>query len=154
MKTCALFLCLFAPGLVFGQSLSDAAQKEKERRKAAVASPAPVFTNESLQTTRGQLANDPNTLPAVHERLAEPNSQRGNEAAWRARFAAAQARLDRAKRAYERWAQVVVLPHSGPKDGGAAAVAKMKDEVDDAQKAVDDVQEQARQAGVPPGWVR
>jgi hypothetical protein len=160
MKVFAFLACFSVPSLVLGQSLGDAAQKEKERRKKTdtKASPAPVFTNESLGTTKGQLANDPNAPPPPQDRLLGPESgdSKQEEASWRQRVAAAQARLTKAKQHNEESQRRVVVPHMGyvPLQNAQAQAESAKAELDKAQQALDELLEAARRANVPPGWLR
>jgi hypothetical protein len=159
MRSLVLFLCL-VPSLSFGQSLADAAQKEKERRKKvdAQASPAPVLTNESLTNAKGQLATDPNKSgsPAPSTPDASAPGPKENETQWRQKVQAAKTRLDEAKKRYTAAQNRVVVPGraGAPVQNAQNETAAAKANLDSAQKAMDDLMERARREGVPPGWLR
>jgi hypothetical protein len=150
MKTGSFpLVALLLPACLLGQSLGEVAQKEKERRKQveAAASPAPVFGNDSLATTKGQIASDPGAPIPPPDHVQGPQGM-GDEAAWRARYRAAAARLEKAQIQLQK---VVVLPRM---TAAGNPLEKAKAAVTDAQKALDDLSEEARKAGIPPGWVR
>jgi hypothetical protein len=158
MKALAVVFCL-APALALGQSLGDAAQREKERRKKAdaTASPSPVFTNDNLAAHKGQLANDPNASPPPPDRpLRAPSDSKQKETEWRQRASAARARLERAKQRYAAAQNRVVVPHRGmvPLQNAQQQTDTAKAEVETAQRALDDLLESARRQNIPAGWVQ
>ena len=79
MRLLASSVAVLIPLLAAGQSMSDTAQKERERRekqKAAGASAA-VITEESLKANKGSLANDPGAAKSGAGKTARPNSRPG-----------------------------------------------------------------------------
>jgi hypothetical protein len=145
---------LLVPTIVLGQSLGDAAQKEKDRRKQveAKASPAPVFGDDSLHQTKGQIASDPGAPVPAPDRVQTPQAT-GNEAQWRDRFKKVMATLAQAKDHLQKTQSMVVPQRAGGSPAGRE-IDKAKADLAAAEKALEDLQEEARQAGVPPGWVR
>jgi hypothetical protein len=100
------------------------------------------------------------------EASAEPEgSTRGDEALWRTRVAQARARVDRARARHQRLAGLNLVPGYEYQDEAGRTVigsveqlqgltAAAKRELDAAEKALADLLEEARRAGVPPGWLR
>lgn len=168
MKLSWLVLAILAsPSLAFPQSLGEAAAKEKARRKqvATKASPAPVYNNDNVTSSKGSLANDP-TKAAPEQTSAPPQTSapasstegRGkDEALWRRRYAQAVARLDHAK---QEWEKVQNPQQVGFRQGMVAAkptqalYEQIKTEMQSAQQALDNIMEEGRRAGIPPGWLR
>jgi hypothetical protein len=102
----------------------------------------------------------------AEEASAEPEgSTRGDEALWRTRLAQARARVDRARTRHQRLAGLNLVPGYEYQDESGRTVigsveqlqgltAAAKRELDAAEKALADLLEEARRAGVPPGWLR
>jgi hypothetical protein len=100
------------------------------------------------------------------ETSAEPEgSTRGDEALWRTNVAQARARVDRARASHQRLAGLNLVPGYEYQDESGRTVigsveqlqgltASAKRELDAAEKALADLLEEARRAGVPPGWLR
>jgi len=184
MRRGATLLFLLCPALVWGQSLADVAQKEKERRKKneeAGVKPK-VVTEADLKAGKGELANDPDELgvsepassppPGGGPRLesspgmSEEVRRQADEASWRSRKARAVAKLDAAKQKYETLSQMWLAPigeYYADKSGKPVIssvqqlqemTARAKAEMEAAQKALDDLEAEAHRAGVPPGWLR
>lgn len=177
----AAFLLWLCPTLVLGQSLADVARKEKERRQRNEESGVKplVVTDEELKTGKGELANDPDA-PGMYEpaaerpvrgsraRTAEPAGSRGDadEGSWRGRKASAVARLEAARQKHDTFSQMWLAPageyyvdrKTGRRIESVGELQKLtagaKAELDAAQKALDDLEEEARRAGIPPGWLR
>jgi hypothetical protein len=118
MRTWGLVLCLLAlPALALGQSLAEAARKERERREKLRKSgtAARTVTEEELASAKGQLANEPEKAPpATDAKAAETSGESGQprkatpqpseeqvrkaqEAQWRGRAAEARRRIDLAE---------------------------------------------------------
>ena len=89
----------------------------------------------------------------------------GSESAWRARMAQAKKRIEDARKEYEYWNSYTLVPGEilvDEKDRpvirsieelqGKTATAKRWLEA--AEKALANLEEEARKAGVPPGWLR
>jgi hypothetical protein len=169
-------LALLVPVVTAAQSLEDAAQKEKERRKKVQQSGASstVIGDEALKSNRGTLANDPKAPPAVTSSKdpaakASPTpalpDRRQEEAAWRSRVAQAEERLSEARKRYEmlNGLSLVSGEYYVDEDGKPLVtsleqlrkmIGQAKEQVDAAQKSLDSILESARQQGVPPGWLR
>jgi len=176
----ALLLWLF-PTLVLGQSLADVARKEKERRqKNEETGVKPrVVTDEELKAGKGELANDPDAPgmyePASTSPLARSRPSRGDDeetrrqndaASWRGRKALALAKVESARQKHETYKRMWLAPvgeiyvnrKTKQVIGSVGELQKLtadaKAELDAAQKALEDLEEEARRANVPPGWLR
>jgi hypothetical protein len=169
-------LALLVPVSLVGQSLEDAAQKEKERRKKVQQSGASstVIGDDELKSNHGTLANDPTTPPAVASSkdpstkaspTPAPPDRRKEEASWRSRAIQADQQLSEAKKRYDalKGLSLVSGEYFVDEDGNTIArsleelralIAQAKDQMDAAQKALDTLLESARQQGIPPGWLR
>lgn len=106
------------------------------------------------------------TLPPAVEEEAEPVK---DEEWWRARITAARARLERSRLfldalqsrinaltndfyARDDPAQRAVIEQE--RNRALAELERMGHEVEEHARAITDIEEEARQAGVPPGWLR
>lgn len=156
-------------------TLGELAKREQERRKA-VKAPAKVLTAEQVPKTTAP-APTPATLPAGA--AADPKSQKPTpdakddpsqqEAAWKARMSALREELRRG----EMFAEALQTrinslsadftsrddPYQRQKVGEERVKAlseldRVKAEIELAKKKVADAEEEARRAGVPPGWLR
>lgn len=166
-----------------GQSLADVAREEAARR-AAVKSPGKVYTNDSLkaeperepvqaapaETTAPAAAPAPAATPAPAASTAEkPADAKNDEAAWRKRIAAERDALERSKmfaEALQTRVNALTTDFTNRDDPVqrqqiGADRQKALDELDrvnkeitDHTKAIADIQDEARKAGVPAGWVR
>lgn len=169
------------------QSLTEAAQKEKERRqkiRESGAPPAAVVSHTELAAGKGTLANDPNLPPAVPPPVAgaaspptgsAPPGGAANrpgptqEHSWRSRASAARARIEIAAgelAAARKEQEPLVVIHRQPGSSVAydmTAAAKQAREqkikraeqaLAAAERALSDLEDQARRANVPPGWLR
>jgi hypothetical protein len=164
------------------QSLADVAKQEEARRKA-IKSGAKVYTNDSLRTedlppAPAAPAPTPAAAPATPAPAA-PSAGPAQPAAgapaardekyWRGRLDAARSSLSRAETFRDALqtrinslssdfvnrddpAQRSVI--AADRQKALAELDRVKQEIADAQKAITDIQEEARRAGVPPGWVR
>ncbi len=174
--TSVLLLALPAVGL--GQSLGAAAQKEKDRRKKNQESgvKAKVVTDEDMAAAHQDAPkteaspSPPRSLfaPPQGETESSDSSERvrkQQEASWRARMTQANARLERAKKAYDTLSQMYLAPGEYYVDEKGRAVilsaeelqrmtARAKAELEAAQKAVENLEDEARRANIPPGWLR
>jgi len=180
----AIALALLYPAWVQGQGLGGAAKKEKDRRAKAPAETARTYTSADLPASAsGESAEtDAHVEPtsAATPAGASPGTEAGNgaterddaaarrredEAAWRARVADARARVADARAKHDTLAHLNLVPGYEYVDKGGhpiftsveqlqAATAKAKANVDSAERAVEQLLEQARHANVPPGWLR
>jgi hypothetical protein len=167
---------LLCPVLAAGQSLGEAAAREKQRRKttAGKAAGAKTYTDQDLPTTRAGTPGDPPGRGARSETPAA-SAAGGDEGArqaelaqefeWKARANEARARIRAAEEALrlaeqradevERRAIELVAA-----DSDLERVAKLKardearGELSAARQQLTDLEEDARRAGVPPGWLR
>jgi hypothetical protein len=154
------------------QSLADVARTEEVRRQK-IAKPSKVYTDEDVQkyapaTPGGQAAAttvtslDANGKPVGQQAAAE--GLPGDEAGWRARLQNARDGMDRDKlllSALEQQARSAArksgTPEDQPADDGstrAAEIKRLKAEMDAFRATLANAEEDARKAGVPPGWVR
>jgi hypothetical protein len=154
------------------QSLADVARTEEVRRQK-IAKPSKVYTDEDVQkyapaTPGAQAAAttvtalDANGKPVGQQAAAE--GLPGDEAGWRARLQNARDGMDRDKlllSALEQQARSAArksgTPEDQPADDGstrAAEIKRLKAEMDAFRATLANAEEDARKAGVPPGWVR
>jgi type IV secretory pathway VirB10-like protein len=165
------------------QSLGELAKQEEARRKA-VTSPGKTYTTDSLrsaprqpQPPAGAAATPPATgapkasteKPGSAETSKPPVDPKKDEAAWRQRIQSARDALQRAQMFGEALqSQINGLtndfyarddPAQRDKIGvdrqrALAELDRVKKEVVDLTKNIDDIRDEARRAGVPPGWLR
>ncbi len=177
-------LLLALPSLTLGQSLADAARKEKERRDQArrTGGPTRVIPEEELKTTKGHLANEPapSESPADQSpeekrtRASKPPSpppvdssqeQKQKEAYWRTRSAEARPRLAAAEERYGDLDRMIRIgqPAMYDKNGRRYIVSQQRmkatadeaeAEVANAKKALEELEDEARRAWALPGWLR
>jgi hypothetical protein len=183
MRAIALLLVLLvSPVCAADQSMAEAARKARERReKNAKEGLRPKVYTEDDVPKAPPLANDPGKTPAstgagsppppAPSASAEEAPSSGatvsgqSESAWRGRVAEARRRIESARKEYEFWSGYTMVPGEilvDEKDRpvittieqlqGKTAAAKKAWEA--AEKALSNLEEQARQAGVPPGWLR
>ena len=151
------------------QGLGDAAKIEQKRR-AGAATPARTYTQDDLKglppvanegasssATGGTTWSGTHTAPPPSLNSSDPEAEKRaqDEKTWRARAAAARERVELARKKYETLAPMNVAPDRPGEYidfEGMKAAAKAEYEV--AQKALDDLHEEARRANVPPGWLR
>ena len=152
----ALVLCAMA-GPVAAQALGDAARKETERRSGAT-TPAKTYTGEDLKggAPATAPAESPASAPAPRDSApSEPQETRAipDASAERARQAARW--RDRAANMSALGGPIScsgVVNTEHERNLGAAAEARQT--LVQANKALEDFEEEARRAGVPPGWLR
>lgn len=169
---------LLLPALAVAQGLGDAAKKEQARRKDTqqTGSRVKTYTEDQLKELP-PIANEKDSdaapakgsigsvAPAGGTGSGEEARRAQDEAYWRSRVAGAQARLERTREAHQMLSSLVLVPgyvyvdqngrtviHSVEQLQGMTARAKA--DLDGAQKALDDLLEEARRANVPPGWLR
>jgi hypothetical protein len=176
--SCAALLFSALPALVLGQSMGDAAKKERERRdklREAGASGRTV-TDEELANNKGSLANDPKAAPAkgsdgenAKGRASPPAARTASdprgEDYWRRRVAQARGEVERAQRRHDAFQRMIRIGQPGEYDENGRRVIysiyQMKEMADAAtaelaarQKALEDVLEDGRRSGALPGWLR
>jgi hypothetical protein len=164
-------------GVAAAQSLGDVAKQEEARRKA-VPSAGKVYTNDSLRPEPSAAA------PAVPAAAATPaaatpdkpadkreasQDPKKDEAAWKQRIAAERTALSRAQlfaESLQSRINALTNDFSGRDDPfqrnqigqdrqkAIAELDRVHKEIADHTKTITDIQEEARKAGVPAGWVR
>ena len=176
----AVLTCCAA--LTSAQSLGAIAKQEEARRKT-VKKPGKVYTNESLRpepssTSEPSAASTDSTQTAPSAPAAtQPkegdkpaaDDQKKDEAYWKDRLTQARTALDRAKTfadalqsrinalnadftARSDPAQRAVIERDRQK--ALAELDRVNQEIKDDTKAITDIQEEARKAGVPASWYR
>ena len=180
MKRMAVALTLLALPLLAGdQSMGEAARKARERREknAKEGVKAKSYTQDDVKDAP-PLANDPNKPAASSGPPPTPPSSAGgssspvgstaggqSEAAWRGRIAGARQRVEDTRKEYEYWNGYTMVPGEILVDERdrpvitsiaqlQAKTAAAKKALDGAERAVVNLEEEARKAGVPPGWLR
>jgi DNA repair exonuclease SbcCD ATPase subunit len=171
----ALCLC-FRAGVALAQqpSLAELAQKEQERKKALKAVPSKVYSDKDLPKSSAPppvastIPGTPTPVPA-EQKPAEEKKDEKDETYWRNRMAQAREALRRAEAfADALQSRINALstdvvnrddPYQRAKlaDDRLKALAELQrvqGEIEQSKKAITDIEEEARQAGVPPGWVR
>ena len=167
---------------VHAQSLGDVARKEEARRKGVTA-PAKVYTNDNLQKVDPPAAPPSTPSSAVPQAeaaaavpaapatpaAAGPADAPRDEKYWRGRLENTRTALSRAQIFGEALqsrinalstdfvnrddpAQRSVI--AADRQKALAELDRVKQEIAQLQKAIGDIQEEGRRAGVPAGWLR
>jgi hypothetical protein len=148
-------LMLAVPMAAEAQSLADVARAEDARRKT-VTKPSKVYTNVDLRDdiTASRATNETPTTPTPVPALnlpggkPEPLPPQKDQAYWSGRINALTTdftnRDDPAQRA-----QIEL-----ERQRSLAELDRVKKEIAEQTKAIADIEEEARKAGVPPGWLR
>ena len=169
---------LGTPRLGRGQSLGDVARKEEERRKD-VKAPAKVYTNKDLGAPiQGGSASDGKTgasSPEASKEAAKAGDDKAKDGAvkdqayWAKRKKDLQDRLERSKTQVDAMQTRIntltadFASHDDPIQRSAIErdrqravdeLGHLQQDIKDTQKALTDLDEEARKAGVPPGWLR
>ena len=172
----AILLCSRASaGFAQTPSLVDLAQKEQERRKTLKGTATKVYSDKDLPKPATPVvasavpATPATVLPAEPKPVeAKPDDQK-DEAWWRARVAQAR----EAQRRAEAFAEALqsrinalstdVVNRDDPyqrariSDDRQKAIAELQrvtSEIAQSKKEIADIEEEARKANVPPGWLR
>jgi hypothetical protein len=176
----AALLSMGVAQVASAQSLGDVARKEEERRKT-VKSSGKVYTNDKLKPApqpsappAGSTGQASTTSPAAGSTSPEPapsdaDSAKGDEGTWRKRIADAREALQRSQTFADALQNQLnslatdFVNRDDPvqrsaiavnRDKVAAELERLKKEVAAQTKAISDIQDEARRAGVPAGWVR
>ena len=156
------------------QSLADVAKKEEERRKTVLA-PTKVYTNKDLNAVPAP--PPPSSKPAdvkdgdkaAKDALVADREPKKDQAYWAGRLKKLQDQLARDQDFADALqsringlmtdfvnrddpAQRAVIEQNRLKS--VAELTRLNKSVQDTTKAIADFQEEARRAGVPPGWLR
>ena len=160
--------------------LADVARKEEARRKA-VSRTSKVYTNEDLRADITATPPSPsaNATPAAPSSQvpelnlpggkAEPAQPEKDQAYWSGRISAARAALERSKVFHDALQSRInalktdFVNRDDPaqraqleleRQRTLAELDRVKKEIAEQTKAIADIEEEARKAGVPPGWLR
>jgi len=177
-----VWLIALAP-LASAQSLADVARREEARRKA-VTVPGKVYTNADLKTDasnatpRAPIERPAVSVPEPDSKVpalnlpggkAEPVEEAKGESYWRALISGARQRLERSKvladalqsRLNALATDIVNRDDPGQRSQlelerqrALAELDRMTAEIVEQTKAIAEIEEDARKAGVPPGWLR
>ncbi len=158
--------------------LADVARQEEERRKT-VRKPAKVYTNGNLrQDISAGVAAPPSAVTPAAAGNASPSNATpaapaaaapADQAAWAARMKTARDNMQRSQMFADSLQsrinalQTDFVNRDDPiqrskieqdKNAALAELEKVKKELVDQAKAIKDIEEEARRAGVPAGWLR
>ena len=151
-------IVLFAASSAFAQSLAEVAKKEKERRKQLDSSDSRTITDTELRraggprvltttaTSSGENADD-DAEEDVEEDQDEIADERQTEQYWRSRLAPIDSRIQSLE-------QRLNSPQFTMNPVGAPDRERLERELADARAQRQDVINEARRKGVPPGWLR
>jgi hypothetical protein len=165
------------------QSLADVARAEAERR-SAITQLSPIYTNKDLKPVRSPArplpADESATPPQPRQKVdsaerssstatpVEREDERG-ESWWRQRMAAARERVERSRLFADALQSRVngLTADFAARDDPAARAAvrtdldkalaeleRVRGEISEQERALAELEEEARRAGVPPGWLR
>jgi hypothetical protein len=164
------------------QSLATLAKKEEERRKS-VPAPAKVYTNKDLTAVPEGTPPASIPAPAAPDaapappaagapkdaEASKPSGQVRDQAYWAGRHKALQEKIER-EQTYAEAIQTRVnalstdfvnrddpVQRNGierDRQKAMAELERLKKSVQDSKKGLADLEEEARRAGVPPGWLR
>jgi hypothetical protein len=179
--TAALLVAAAVP--VFAQSLADVAKKEEERRKK-VPDAAKVYTNKDLSPAPTSSTPPPAAAPgepspaaatpgdaskAADAEKDKEKDPKKTQAYWGGKMKALQEEVSRNETFAEALqsrinalstdfvnrddpAQRAVITQNRQK--AMAELDRLKKTIADGKKAITDLEEDARRAGIPPGWLR
>jgi len=174
---------LLFPALVLGQSLADVARQERERRESnrkrgekAQVVIGDIGSAEDGEAPRaamvGTSSTDEATSPSTSatgdtdsRSFSTSEDRAQQEMEWRRRNSEARERLKEARKQYELLSKLHLTTGSYYVDQNnepaitsveqlQSMVARAQSELDAASSALSQLREDARRAGVPPGWVR
>ena len=174
-----VLLFLACVGLAYGSSVAEVAKKEKERRaklKETNKESNKVFTNQDIADFKAKNKDkfgdedkdseeqEPAKEETTQAKKEEPVELRDNEAYWRKAFAESsgkvnelQNRLDQMQSDYNALSRNTGISDtqlSGELGSQREEMERVKQQLEEAKAATENLQEQARKAGAPPGWVR
>ena len=171
-----LFAAVLVPHAAQAQSLGEAAQREKERRKAAPKKPVRAFGDADLSQSSGEgqpeessrpsasvtpplPAAEPAAKPAEGDATSprglpdDPEARKLLERTWRARFVEARANLRAADA--RAWRTRMDVEWRGGIPYQVEVREKVEtEELKQAKQALDDLEEEFRRTGLPAGWSR
>ena len=173
-------LALISPVVLSAQGLASVAKAEEARRKQAKT--GKVYTNDTLKpditastpvTPTNTSAEAPPTAQVPSVNLpggeAAPAGEAKDEAHWRQRISGARSALERSRIFADALQSRInalttdIVNRADPaqraqleleRQRALAELDRVKKEIADQTKAITDIEEEARKAGVPPGWLR
>lgn len=175
---CVAVLIGALPAAASAQSLADVARAEQARRKEH-AKPAKVYTNDSVKSdpaprsagVDGAAAPTaaPDAAPAPADQAAPAAGERRDQAYWKGRVSAAREQLERSRTFAEALqtrinalsadfinrddpAQQRLISQNRTK--AVAELDRVQREIASHTEAITAIEDEARKAGVPPGWLR
>jgi hypothetical protein len=173
----ALLLVTAAGPLLSAQSLADVAKREEERRRT-IKEPSKVYTNKDL-TSVPPSASDTGkpaagAIPPSGEAAKDADKPKSGEPVkdqkyWSGRLKALQTQLERDQsfaEALQSRINALTTDFTARDDPAQRAVIardrlkaatdldRLKQAIVTDKKAIADLEEEARKAGVPPGWLR
>jgi hypothetical protein len=165
------------------QSLGTVAKQEEARRKT-VKAPGKVYTNENLKSSDGSPAPEAaapaapaadatqsgaSTPPAANQQTPPPDDQKRDEKYWKDRLKQARDAVDRSKSfadALQSRINALTTDFAARSDPAQRSVIeqdrrkalaeldRVNQEIKDNSKAIANLQDEARKAGVPAAWYR
>lgn len=175
----ALTLLLASAASAGAQSLADVARREGARRKH-ISKPSRVLTNKDLRPSdvspppppaaaQPPAAAAPAAAATAESEDSDEEKRQKDEQEWRQRMGDARQALERSQMYLDAlqskinslWADFTA--RDDPAQRGAieterkkalAEFDRVKLEIEANKKAIDDLEEEARRAGVPAGWLR
>ncbi len=177
LRLCSVAIAIAGSAIAFAQdgpTLADIARKAQEQRQRAVTR---VYTNDDLKTQGLPApAPTPAAAPQVKSDTAAPSAAEkpapagaDTEDAWRARIVRARDDLHRNEvfaEALQSRINALTSDFAARDDPAQRAqladdrqkaleeLERVKKDIETSRKAVADIEEEARKAGVPPGWLR
>jgi hypothetical protein len=161
--------------------LAEVARREEARRKS-LGKTSKVYTNDDLRpdisstppppvSTNATPAGPTSQVPSLNlpGGKAEPVPEEKDQAYWKGRIGAARAALDRSKIFADALQSRInalstdFVNRDDPaqrsqieleRQRAMAELDRVKKDIGDQTKAIADIEEEARRAGVPPGWLR
>lgn len=172
---------VFFIAVAFASDVADVAKKEKERREKTK-EPVKTITNKDVEDfkTKNKIPDDADTDDDTETQegtddtsAASAAQDSSSEDFWAQKLAAAekkiddaQAKLDKIQATLDQMQLVTGTAGQGQLQGSGQTTdgkdpvtqqfddrAKAQQELDDAKAALEALQEEARQGGIPPGWV-
>lgn len=177
LAVAALVLACIAPSATAAQgpplSLAEIAKKELERRKT-VKVPSKVFTDKDVRALRAKTRAAELPAPAVETTTAgtitaEATVEAKDEAWWRARVAlarenilrramlaaAVKGRIDALVMAFANSSEPFQrLTLDQDREKAVVELARAQADVELSRTHLEDIEEEGRKAGIPPGWIR
>jgi uncharacterized protein YejL (UPF0352 family) len=183
MRSCAavgIACCLLLNAAIASAQRGDVARKEAERRKTVKAS-GKTYTNDTLKSEPQPSSSTPaaadasaappsaSPAPAPPRVSADPAERKKEESQWRDRIKGERDALERAKAFADAMQSRINALNTdfvnrddpaqrnvvaADREKAVAEMERLKKEIAQHTKAIAGIQDEARRAGVPAGWVR